>query len=107
ISFLAPHGTSFISSTTPLLLLSVRRSYFGKPVSAGGALFEIAVPVHPSNNPATRKNCLWAWWQGVAFFVLSNMAPPHDWPGTRCGERGALILRAAPETECAPVHGSG
>src|ERR1700722_8921080 len=88
-----PTVSTLISSTTPVVFISVWRSYLGEPLLE---LFcETAAAAHSNTNPATVKQYLrlpgrrTTFFGGrVMFFRSSGMAPP----GKPDGEGGSFII---------------
>jgi hypothetical protein len=104
-SFLVPKGSRFTSSTTPLLFVSVWRSYLGMQPSPGFAFCESPGVTHTSRNKGMQKSALMALRGRIVISRPSSTAPPRCSRKTQCGGRGASLSAPWPRERWASVLG--
>src|SRR6266851_5075937 len=98
-SFLVPKGSSFTSSTTPLVFVSVWRSYLGKLPSSCCAFCENPKVTYKSRNNGTSKTTLMALGGRTGMSRLGSTAllVAHGKPNAEDGV--PLYLRRGPEKD--------
>src|ERR1019366_456656 len=100
-SFPAPKGSSFISSTTPLVFVSVLGSYFGRLASS--FLCPCASPAveHKSTNKGTKKSTVVALLGRMWISRLSSTAPPECSRKPNVEGKGPLYVHlGSPQKVC-------